>query len=71
MPTALDRPPEHTLRGTADRKSTRELAIRLASRTLGVVEVIGRLDYVIDDSNLKISRQNDPKDPRLDWQAAS
>ena len=60
-----------TLRGTADRKSTRELAIKLASRTLGVVEVISRLDYVIDDSNLKISRQNNPKDPRRDWHTAS
>jgi len=59
-----------TLRGTADRKSTRELAIRLASRTLGVVEVISRLDYGIDDSNLKVRLQSDPKDPRLDWHAA-
>ena len=62
---------EVTLGGTADRKSTRELATKLASRTLGVVEVISRLDYGIDDTRVKISRESDPKDPRLDWHAAS
>lgn len=61
-----------SLKGTADRKSTRELAIRLASRTPGVIEVISLLDYEIDDTKLKNLRTaRDPKDPRLDWHSAS
>jgi len=56
-----------TLRGTADRRSTRDLAIKLASRTPGVVEVIDRLDFDIDDRRAKSTPANDPKDPRLDW----
>ena len=58
-----------TLHGTADRRSTRDIAVRLASRTPGVVEVIDRLEYSYDDSSLKDLRpQLDPKDPRLDWE---
>lgn len=58
-----------TLHGTADRRSTRDIAVRLASRTPGVVEVIDRLEYSHDDSSLKDLRpQMDPKDPRLDWE---
>lgn len=61
-----------TIKGAADRKSTRELAIRLASRTPGVIEVISLLDYEIDDTRRKFSRATrDPKDPRLDWHSAS
>lgn len=61
-----------TLRGTADRKSTRELAIKLASRTPAVTEVISRMDYEIDDARLKIPRPaRDPKDPRRDWHRVS
>jgi CBS domain-containing protein len=60
-----------TLRGTADRKSTRDLAIKLASRTPGVVEVVSRLDYEIDDAKGRFPRERDPKDPRLDWHAGS
>jgi CBS domain-containing protein len=60
-----------TLRGTADRKSTRDLAIKLASRTPGVVEVVSRLDYETDDAKVRFPRETDPKDPRLDWHAGS
>lgn len=56
-----------TVKGTADRRSTRDLAIKLASRTPGVIEVIARVDYELDDRRLKIRPEHDPKDPRLDW----
>jgi CBS domain-containing protein len=61
-----------TISGRADRKSTRELAIRLASRTPGVVEVISRLNYDVDDTRPKsFQSERDPKDPRLDWRSTS
>lgn len=59
-----------TIAGHADRKSTRGLAIKLASRTPGIVEVIDRLDHDIDDSHFREPPiESDPKDPSLDWHA--
>lgn len=59
-----------TIAGIADRKSTRDLAIKLASRTPGVVEVVDRLTYEVDDRRLRSVRpQKDPVDPRLNWVA--
>ena len=48
-----------TLRGTADRKTTKQVALRLAADVLGVVDVIDRLDYEFDDTT-EIPRQKDP-----------
>lgn len=56
-----------TIRGTADRKSTHELAIKLTSRTPGVVEVIDRMTFERDDTKIAIATHPDP-DPRLNWQ---
>lgn len=60
-----------TLNGTTDRRSTRDLAVTLASRTPGVVDVINMLDFKIDEARAKPPLVPDPKDPRLDWHAAS
>lgn len=57
-----------TIRGMADRKSTKELAVKLASRTPGVVEVVDRITFEIDDSRVRIP--NTP-DPRFNWQPES
>lgn len=58
-----------TLRGTADRRSTRDIAVRIAARVPGVTEVIDRMEFGFDDSSLKSYRsKDDPKDPRLDWE---
>ena len=60
-----------TLRGIADRKSTSDLAVKLASRTPGVVEVISKMGYEAEDTRTRVPPESDPKDPRLDWHAAS
>lgn len=58
-----------TLRGTADRRSTRDIAVRIAAGVPGVTEVIDRMEFGFDDSSLKTYRSpDDPKDPRLDWE---
>jgi predicted transcriptional regulator len=49
--------------GTADRRSTHDLAIRILSRVPGVIEVIDRLSFAIDDRRAAPSI----KDPRYDW----
>jgi CBS domain-containing protein len=59
-----------TLRGAADRKSTYEIAVKLASRTPGVVEVIDRLNFKRDDTKIRPATNPDP-DPRLNWQPAA
>jgi CBS domain-containing protein len=53
-----------TLSGTADRRSTRDLAVKLTGRTPGVIEVVDRLEYVMEDSMLTRSIGIDP---RHDW----
>lgn len=55
------------LQGTADRRSTHELAVKLARRVPGVVDVVDQLDHGFDDSSLPVVYG--PKDPRLDWNA--
>ena len=49
--------------GTADRRSTHDLAIRIASRVPGVVEVQDHLRFDADDSKAAPTI----KDPRYDW----
>jgi CBS domain-containing protein len=57
-----------TLRGLADRRTTRDLALRIASRTPGVLQVVDRLRFRHDDlHNPPYPPLVDPKDPRLDW----
>ncbi len=54
--------------GLADRRSTRDLAEKLASRTPGVVRVINQIEFEFDDRDIKtIRKENDPKDPSRDW----
>ena len=57
------------IHGVADRGSTQKLAVKLAGRVPGVVEVIDRMTSVTDRAHLPRPRggENDPKDPRLDW----
>lgn len=59
-----------TLRGTADRKSTRELAVKLTARTPGVVEVVDRMKFERDDTKIRMASNPDP-DARLNWQPAA
>ena len=42
-----------TLSGIADRLSTRNIAVDIASRVPGVSEVVDNLDFALDDSHLK------------------
>ena len=42
-----------TLVGQVDRRTTARIAVRLASRVMGVVEVLDRLGYDWDDAHLK------------------
>jgi CBS domain-containing protein len=51
-----------TVSGLADRKTTRELALGIARRSPGVLEVKDELDYRWDDSHLK--PETDTPDPR-------
>ena len=48
-----------TLRGTADRRTTKDIALKLAADVPGVLDVVDRLDYKIDDT-LDLPRQKDP-----------
>lgn len=48
-----------TLRGTADRKTTKDVALRLASQVPGVIDVVDALGFRSDDSK-DIPRQKDP-----------
>lgn len=48
-----------TLSGTADRRSTKDVALKLAARVPGVLEVVDRLDFESDDTT-DIPRQKDP-----------
>lgn len=58
-----------TLSGTADRRSTKDIAVRIATRTPGAAAVIDRLDFSYDDRHGRhLPPQEDPKDPRLDWE---
>jgi CBS domain-containing protein len=60
-----------TLTGIADRKSTSDIALSLAFRTPGVVQVVDKLGYRIDDNHARPRPSlRDPKDPRLDWEPA-
>ena len=52
-----------SIAGTADRRSTHDIALRIVSRVPGVMEVRDHLRYAIDDS--KTSPRT--KDPRYDW----
>lgn len=56
-----------TLQGTADRRSTHDLAVKLARRVPGVIDVVDRLDHGFDDSTPLVAYGW--KDPRLDWNA--
>jgi CBS domain-containing protein len=56
-----------TVSGVADRRSTHDLAIKFASRTPGVVEVIDRMKFGRDDTKIKLATNPDP-DPRFNWQ---
>lgn len=56
-----------TIEGTADRRSTHESAVRLASSVPGVIEVIDRMDHVQDDQ--KHPHAKVKIDPRENWNA--
>ncbi|MGI8774502.1 MAG: CBS domain-containing protein [Actinomycetota bacterium] len=45
-----------TISGTADRKTTRDIALRLASQVPGVLQVIDGLEWQWDDSGIKSVR---------------
>lgn len=48
-----------TLRGTADRKTTKQVALNLAAEVPGVIDVIDRLEFRSDDT-IDLPRQKDP-----------
>lgn len=48
-----------TLTGATDRESTKRLALHLAARVPGIVEVVDRLEFEFDD-NKEIPRPKDP-----------
>jgi CBS domain-containing protein len=50
------------LTGVADRKSTMEIAERLAQRVPGVTKVVNDLEFEIDDSKLDLDRDRRAKD---------
>ena len=55
-----------TLDGTADRKSTKRLAVKLTARVVGVLEIRDELGWRIDDTHLGVPPVNrevgrDPK----------
>lgn len=50
-----------TISGAADRMTTRDIALRLASQVPGVLEVIDELEWQRDDSGIKPVRN--PRDP--------
>ena len=51
-----------TISGAAARRTTHDLAIRIASQVPGVLEVMDELDWQWDDRNVKPARN--PSDPR-------
>lgn len=55
------------LSGTADRLSTKDIAAHMAAKVAGVVEVVDRLGFEIDDK--KPSRKIARIDPRENWNA--
>jgi CBS domain-containing protein len=56
------------IRGVADRSSTQALAVKLARRVPGVVDVNDQMTSITDDSHVgHVRAESDPKDPRLDW----
>jgi len=57
-----------TLTGRTDRKTTLELAIKLVSRTPGVIDVVDRLSFELDDTKIKIATNPEP-DHRLNWRS--
>jgi CBS domain-containing protein len=59
-----------TLKGVADRKTTHELAVKVAARTPGVVELIDVMTYERDDTKIKFGTNPDP-DPRHNWRPKS
>lgn len=48
-----------TLQGSADRKTTKGVALKLAAQVPGVLEVVDRLEFESDDTG-EIPRQKDP-----------
>ena len=48
-----------TLRGTADRKTTKDVALKLAAQVPGVLDVVDSLEFESDDTK-EIPRQKDP-----------
>ncbi len=59
-----------SIKGVADRRTTHELAVKLASRVPGVVEVVDRMTFERDDTKIKVASNPDP-DPRLNWRPQS
>lgn len=56
-----------TLTGSCDRRSTRDIAVDIASRVAGVSEVGDRLDYDIDDASIRqVTNQVGRNDLRRD-----
>lgn len=58
------------LKGRADRKSTHDLAVKLAARTPGVIDVVDKMTFEDDDTRSWIATNPNP-DPRRNWQAAA
>lgn len=56
-----------TMYGTADRRSTHDIALRMASRTPGVVQVKDHLDFIFDDSHIAVPSAPVELDPRRNW----
>jgi CBS domain-containing protein len=54
-----------TVKGRADRRSTHEIALRIAQRTPGVVEVVDRMTHGVDRHPHRPDR--DSVDHRFDW----
>ena len=59
-----------TIKGVADRRTTRELAVKLAAKTPGVVEVVDRMTFERDDTKIRMASNPRP-DPRRNWQPAA
>ena len=57
-----------TIYGSADRKSTHDIALRMASRTPGIVQVRDHLDFTYDDSHVMVPPGVPlDLDPRRNW----
>jgi CBS domain-containing protein len=48
-----------TLAGMADRRSTRDIAVRIAMRVAGVTAIKDRLDYITDDDKISLPPRHD------------